>query len=405
LAQVFGSQQLCVSPTAIGPAPSIHQPIPKTVASRENIEMGDPEQVKAVFAKYDQNGDGLIQLEELTQVMTTLGKMSAADAKKLFSAMDKDHSGSLDYKEFVDWIFKAPKSEAKAKAILASGGAMTLERLFFNFCGSSSDLDGKSWSKLCKDCGLFNKKYTATDADLVFAKVCPKGQRRITFDQFKRLLGLVGEKLECSADQVEDKIMTSKGAGGPVLAGTQADAVRFHDDKSTYTGAHARDGRHDTGAAPPLDEPVDIDKKVAETAAAAPVAAKVKDAPAAAPAEKSQPTALDKVFKNYCGTSHDLDGKGFAKLCKDSGLYNKKYTSTDADLIFAKVCPKGQRRIIFHDFENALKLVAEKLGKDVGEVEDQIMTSGGGPVLKGTEADAVRFHDDKSTYTGAHVGK
>ena len=32
-------------------------------------------------------------------------------------------------------------------------------------------LDGKNFSKLCKDCGLIDKKFTATDADLTFSKV------------------------------------------------------------------------------------------------------------------------------------------------------------------------------------------------------------------------------------------
>ena len=30
--------------------------------------------------------------------------------------------------------------------------------------------------------------------------------------------------------------------GGPVFAGTQADAVRFHDDKDQYTGVYAHGG-------------------------------------------------------------------------------------------------------------------------------------------------------------------
>merc|ERR1711988_960898 len=32
------------------------------------------------------------------------------------------------------------------------------------------------------------------------------------------------------------------GCGGPVLHATHAENVRFHDDKSTYTGTHARGG-------------------------------------------------------------------------------------------------------------------------------------------------------------------
>lgn len=40
-------------------------------------------------------------------------------------------------------------------------------------------------------------------------------------------------------DAVEAQVL---GHGGPVYAGTQAEAVRFHDDQSQYTGVHAHGG-------------------------------------------------------------------------------------------------------------------------------------------------------------------
>ena len=32
-------------------------------------------------------------------------------------------------------------------------------------------MDGKNFSKLCKDCGIIDKKFSLTDADLTFSKV------------------------------------------------------------------------------------------------------------------------------------------------------------------------------------------------------------------------------------------
>ena len=34
-----------------------------------------------------------------------------------------------------------------------------------------TQLDGKNFTKLCKDCGLLDKKFTTTDADITFSKV------------------------------------------------------------------------------------------------------------------------------------------------------------------------------------------------------------------------------------------
>jgi len=43
---------------------------------------------------------------------------------------------------------------------------------------------------------------------------------------------------------IEAKIL---GQGGPSFTGTQAEAVRFHDDKDQYTGVHANGGPSTVG--------------------------------------------------------------------------------------------------------------------------------------------------------------
>jgi len=45
-------------------------------------------------------------------------------------------------------------------------------------------MDGKEFAKLAKDCKLLDKKLTATDVDLCFAKIKTKAERKITFEQF-----------------------------------------------------------------------------------------------------------------------------------------------------------------------------------------------------------------------------
>lgn len=107
------------------------------------------------------------------------------------------------------------------------------------------------------------------------------------------------------------------------------------------------------------------------------------------------------TFAKYCAAHPDMDSKSFGKLCKDTGLLDKKFTANDCDLLFLKAATKGQRRITIDQFFTALELVAERKGVDSAEVISKVAESGG-PVLSGTKADAVRFHDDKSTYTGVH---
>jgi hypothetical protein len=57
-----------------------------------------------------------------------------------------------------------------------------LEQVFNTYNGKEKTMEGKTFAKVAKDCGLIDKKFTATDVDLIFAKVKPKAERRITFE-------------------------------------------------------------------------------------------------------------------------------------------------------------------------------------------------------------------------------
>lgn len=72
--------------------------------------------------------------------------------------------------------------------------------------------------------------------------------------------------------------------------------------------------------------------------------------------------AIQQVFKSYTGKETTLEGKQFAKLIKDLKILDKKVTSTDIDLIFAKIKDKAARRISFTEFMNGLDLVAQRKG-------------------------------------------
>jgi hypothetical protein len=58
----------------------------------------------------------------------------------------------------------------------------------------ATEMEGKLWAKLCKDCKLMCKALTTTDVDLIFAKVKTKGARKIPFDQFKLACDAVAAK-------------------------------------------------------------------------------------------------------------------------------------------------------------------------------------------------------------------
>jgi len=333
---------------------------------------------------------------------------------------------------------------------------------FINYCGAGhTDMDGKTFTKLCKDCGLIDKKLTSTDVDLIFAKVVTKGQRRIAYPQFDAALNMCAQKKGASAEEVKTKV---GAAQGPVLHATKADAVRFHDDKSTYTGTHVfggpesvpkgdghapggtsvgygsqglagtlrpnepggarhpspyRSGSKEFGRSGSLTRSGtgEMGRTPSKGATMGRTASKGGDAATRTPSKgesmgrtpstgRRAPTAApgtwQATFQAYCAGHYDMDGKSFAKLLKDCDLMDKSFTSTDADIIFAKCVVKGQRRIGPDNFREALRLVAERRQIPIEDIVDKV-TSIQGPILHATVADSVRFHDDKSTYTGTHV--
>jgi len=108
------------------------------------------------------------------------------------------------------------------------------------------------------------------------------------------------------------------------------------------------------------------------------------------------------VFKSFTGNQPEMDGRTFVKVCKDCNLYDKKFTQTNADLIFTKIKDRQARKITYAQFESALKQVAELKKVPFEDVLNQV-TNASGPIYTGTKMDEVRFYDDKNLYTGVHA--
>lgn len=118
-------------------------------------------------------------------------------------------------------------------------GKKNLIDVFHSFTGGKPEMESKPYSKLYKDCGLFDKKFTVNDADINFSKVKSGKVKVITFDQFEKTLEHAAQKKGTTKDALIEQILSK---GGPTYSGTKADYVKFHDDKSTYTGVYAKGG-------------------------------------------------------------------------------------------------------------------------------------------------------------------
>ncbi|GAQ86335.1 hypothetical protein KFL_002830120 [Klebsormidium nitens] len=209
--------------------------------------------------------------------LSNLADRSSADVRGLPKRLSDEGKPKFDRAEKGGYAAVEPAGGSPKKAALSSQSSFKAEKrisgsytggslqdVFDDFCsfgaGSSgkpvNQMDGAKFVKLCKDCGLVDKKFTTTarplagggpadavrgvqSVDLVFSKVKPKGERKITFSQFQAALAAIAESKGCSAADVEAKVVAAKG---PSSSGTVAEAVKFHDDKALYTGVHAKGG-------------------------------------------------------------------------------------------------------------------------------------------------------------------
>ena len=108
---------------------------------------------------------------------------------------------------------------------------------------------------------------------------------------------------------------------------------------------------------------------------------------------------LHAVFNKVTFNKPEMGSSQFAKVIKQ----NKKYKFSDADIdnTFAKAKMKGATKISFAEFQKALHMLADIKKVDHAQFEADI--AGQGVEFKGTKADYVKFHDDKSQYTGVYA--
>ena len=115
-----------------------------------------------------------------------------------------------------------------------------------------------------------------------------------------------------------------------------------------------------------------------------------------------QGKSLNDVFKSFCAGKPEMESKQFSKLIKECKLTDKKFGINDIDIVFAKVKSGKVKTITFAEFEKAIEEIAKKKGTTKETIENQIKAHGGA-TYSGTKADYVKFHDDKSTYTGVYA--
>ncbi|XP_012682466.1 tubulin polymerization-promoting protein family member 3 [Clupea harengus] len=134
-------------------------------------------------------------------------------------------------------------------------------------------------------------------------------------------------------------------------------------------------------------------------------------------AESTDMEQLLTSFKKFAihgdtkATGKELNGKNWAKLCKDCKVIDgKNVTGTDVDIVFSKVKAKTSRVITYEEFQKALEELAPKRFKGQSKedalkamyqlIEGKEPTNVG--VTKVAKTGAMGRLTDTTKYTGSH---
>jgi len=105
---------------------------------------------------------------------------------------------------------------------------------------------------------------------------------------------------------------------------------------------------------------------------------------------------LDVVFRSYAGPTELMDHNRFLKFFKDCHLCDKKFTVTDADLLFLRISQKTAKKIDFKQFKDALQYISDKKGLTLDELLRKIgKFCFCGPIYRGTQAAYNPLYDGK----------
>lgn len=338
-------------------------------------------ELKEKFWQLDNSHDNKLNFGEMKTLLKQGNpNFTEKELQSLFRTIDTNNNGSVDFDEFVEFLYGVPRVWKVAPE--------AAKEKFNAFCGK--DMDSSEFTNMCIDCGIVGRQFMKQDAAILFKRVVPRNQLRINtkpggdgFSDFDKLLVLVAEKKEVDLEYIHELVVDGEKKQ---LNATIADSVRLHDDKSTYTGAQGFFQKPAGSPRPASADEYDI-----------------------GPPSDWEPIRL--TYRAFQREGGGLTNREWAKLCEDSNICDgTRFVKGDADIIFSKLNQRGDSDVVklgaklnWEKFQEAVTQVAWKKRQQLEDVMAQIAECKG-PTVKCTVADEVRLHDDKEAWTGTRAG-
>lgn len=182
--------------------------------SKYDFDLGEKE-IEAIFERFDLDGDGLISLQEVKDLLESLKDSAGRAPMKLPApvSLTLPQEGAAGfklgnfYKELMS-KHKKIKHFGKRKHInvakLNKLNAQLLKAVYFTYCSfgmghgeerthHSNIMDCNNFAKLCRECGIISEMPLA-EADIFFAAVTEIYSRNLKYEEFLHALLMVAEE-------------------------------------------------------------------------------------------------------------------------------------------------------------------------------------------------------------------
>lgn len=169
--------------------------------------------LKARFKSHDENGDGNLNVEELTTLLNKgSSKFTQMEVRALFNACDVDKNGTIGFDEFVNFVHQdqavidmivnnangGRNILRRTPSELADADVHAMQQVFDCYTGHSNregvkEMKGNEFMRFCRSCDLFCDGFDHSEVDIVFAKVCRTNRRSIGPEEFRMAVKFIAE--------------------------------------------------------------------------------------------------------------------------------------------------------------------------------------------------------------------
>jgi Ca2+-binding EF-hand superfamily protein len=200
-----------------------NMPVPMGLVNEAGKQMSTRE----LFSSYDADESGGLEKLELSSFLTDLEalkdlspKEAAEKIDEQFAKADVDGNGLVSFDEFASFYAELKGLERKGPAPPAAIPKAAkknpqLNALFTTFAagraqkGPVTDMDGPSFSRLCRDGNLINDELTSTSIDIIFARAKEKGKRKIDKEGFLKALSIIAAEKGVTFDELTEGLVST----------------------------------------------------------------------------------------------------------------------------------------------------------------------------------------------------